>query len=178
MLPSGAQTQAPRPSRSTLLTAKLRNGALSTSILSRSLSRSARSLRLCSLWVVAAPIVLSQLGLSGARETLIDLARWPMLLGLVVLGLTTLYRYGPSLSDPQWTWLFPGNVIASVSWLILSGLFSWYIANFGNYDATYGSLGAAIGMMTWMWISMIVVLLGTELNAEIQRRPNAASSTS
>ena len=128
--------------------------------------------------VVAAPIVLSQLGLSGARETLIDLARWPMLLGLVVLGLTILYRYGPSLSDPQWTWLFPGNVIASVSWLILSGLFSWYIANFGNYDATYGSLGAAIGMMTWMWISMIVVLLGAELNAEIQRRPNAASSTS
>ena len=66
--------------------------------------------------VVVAPIVLSQLGLSGARETLIDLARWPMLLGLVVLGLTILYRYGPSLSDPQWTWLFPGNVIASVSW--------------------------------------------------------------
>jgi membrane protein len=128
--------------------------------------------------VVVAPIVLSQLGLSGARETLIDLARWPMLLGLVVLGLTILYRYGPSLSDPQWTWLFPGNVIASVSWLILSGLFSWYIANFGNYDATYGSLGAAIGMVTWMWISMIVVLLGAELNAEIQRRPNAASSTS
>ena len=127
--------------------------------------------------VVAAPIVLSQLGLSGASETLIDLARWPMLLGLVVLGLTILYRYAPSLSDPQWTWLFPGNVIASVSWLILSGLFSWYIAHFGNYDATYGSLGAAIGMMTWMWISMIVVLLGAELNAEIQRKANAASST-
>jgi membrane protein len=97
-------------------------------------------------------------------------------LGVVVLGLTMLYRYGPSLSDPQWTWLFPGNVIAAISWLIVSALFSWYIGHFGNYDATYGSLGAAIGMMTWMWISMIVVLLGAELNAEIQRKTNAASS--
>ena len=128
--------------------------------------------------VVVAPIVLSQLGLSGSSETLIDLARWPILLGLVVLGLTILYRYGPSLTDPHWTWLFPGNVIAAVSWLVLSGLFSWYIAHFGSYDATYGSLGAAIGMMTWMWISMIVVLLGAELNADIQRKANSASSAS
>jgi membrane protein len=127
--------------------------------------------------VVIAPIVLAQLGLSGASETLIGLARWPVVLGLVVLGLTMLYRYGPSLSDPQWTWLFPGNVIAALSWLILSAVFSWYIGHFGSYDATYGSLGAAIGMMTWMWISMIVVLLGAELNAEIQRKTNAASST-
>jgi membrane protein len=128
--------------------------------------------------VVVAPIVLSQLGLSGATETLIGLARWPVLLGLVVLALTMLYRYGPSLSDPQWTWLFPGNVIAAVSWLVLSAVFSWYIAHFGSYDATYGSLGAAIGMMTWMWISMIVVLLGAGLNDEIQRKANAASPTS
>jgi membrane protein len=128
--------------------------------------------------VVIAPIMLSQLGLSGANETLIALGRWPILLGLVVLGLTILYRYGPSLSEPQWTWLFPGNVIAAVCWLVLSGLFSWYIAHFGNYDATYGSLGAAIGMMTWMWISMIVVLLGAELNADIQRKANSASSNS
>jgi membrane protein len=85
-----------------------------------------------------------------------------------------LYRYGPSLSEPQWTWLFPGNVIAAISWLILSAVFSWYIGHFGNYDATYGSLGAAIGMMTWMWMSMIVVLLGAELNAEIQRKTNPA----
>ena len=118
--------------------------------------------------------VRSQLGLSGAVDTL-SLARWPALLGLAVLGLTILYRYGPSLSDPQWTWLFPGNVIAAISWLVLSALFSWYVAHFGSYYATYGSLGAAIGMMTWMWISMIVVLLGAELNAEIQRKANAPS---
>ena len=127
--------------------------------------------------VVIAPIVLSHLGSSGAREALISFGRWPILLGLVVLGLTMLYRYGPSLSDPQWTWLFPGNVIAAVSWLVLSAGFSWYIAHFGSYDATYGSLGAAIGMMTWMWISMIVVLLGAELNAEIQHKANASSAS-
>lgn len=128
--------------------------------------------------VVIAPIVLSHLGLGGASGTLIRFARWPILLALVVFGLTVLYRYGPSLSDPKWTWLFPGNAIAAVSWLVLSGLFSWYIARFGSFDATYGSLGAAIGMMTWMWISMIVVLLGAELNAEIQRKANAPSYTS
>jgi membrane protein len=116
--------------------------------------------------------------LSGVNETLVALARWPILLGVVVLGLTILYCYGPSLTDPHWTWLFPENVIASISWLVLSGLFSWYIANFGSYDATYGSLGAAIGMMSWMWISMIVVLLGAELNADIQGKADSASSAS
>jgi membrane protein len=74
--------------------------------------------------VVVALIVLSQLGLSSVNETLIALARWPILLGLVVLGLTILYRFGPSLTNPHWTWLFPGNVIAAVAWLALSGFFS------------------------------------------------------
>ena len=106
--------------------------------------------------VVLAPIVLSYLGLGGSVDALVRLARWPALMALVVLGLTMLYRYGPSLSDPQWTWLFPGNILAAVAWLAVSALFSWYIASFGNYDATYGSLGGAIGMMTWMWISTIV----------------------
>ncbi|HMD50648.1 MAG TPA: YihY/virulence factor BrkB family protein, partial [Bryobacteraceae bacterium] len=103
--------------------------------------------------VVGAPLVLAHFGLGGAVDALIRIMRWPALLALVVLGLTVLYRYGPSLKDPQWTWLFPGNVIAAIGWLAASALFSWYIANFGTYDATYGSLGAAIGMMMWMWIS-------------------------
>jgi membrane protein len=119
--------------------------------------------------VVVVPIVLSHLGLGGAVDALVRIARWPALMALVVFGLTMLYRYGPSLSDPQWTWLFPGNVLAAIAWLAVSALFSWYIASFGNYDATYGSLGGAIGMMTWMWISTIVVLLGAELNAELDR---------
>jgi membrane protein len=119
--------------------------------------------------VVLAPIVLTHFGLAGLVDALVRIARWPGLMALVVFGLTMLYRYGPSLSDPQWTWLFPGNVLAAIAWLAVSALFSWYIASFGNYDATYGSLGGAIGMMTWMWISTIVVLLGAELNAELNQ---------
>ncbi len=128
--------------------------------------------------VVVVPVFLSHFGLAGAVDALIRTLRWPLLLALVVLGLTVLYRYGPSLKDPQWTWLFPGNVIAAIGWLAASALFSWYIANFGTYDATYGSLGAAIGMMMWMWISVIVVLLGAELNVEIERETKLAPARS
>ena len=128
--------------------------------------------------VVVVPVFLSHFGLAGVVDALIRTLRWPLLLALVVLGLTVLYRYGPSLKDPQWTWLFPGNVIAAIGWLAASALFSWYIANFGTYDATYGSLGAAIGMMMWMWISVIVVLLGAELNAEIERETKLAPARS
>jgi membrane protein len=126
--------------------------------------------------VVLAPVVLSQFGLGGGVDLTIQILRWPALLALVLIALTLLYRYGPSLSDPQWTWLFPGNVVATIGWLVASALFSWYIARFGTYDATYGSLGAAIGMMTWMWISMIIILLGAELNAEIEREVRSENS--
>jgi membrane protein len=117
--------------------------------------------------VVIAPIVLSHFEWGSRIDALIGVARWPALLALALLGLTMLYRYGPSLGNPRWTWLFPGNVLAAAVWLAISALFSWYIASFGAYDATYGSLGAVIGMMTWMWISTIVVLLGAGLNSEL-----------
>jgi membrane protein len=119
--------------------------------------------------IVIVPAMLHHLGLGHGLDALIGIGRWPALLALVTVGLSLLYRYGPSLAHPQWTWLFPGNVIAAFAWLAASALFSWYIAHFGTYDATYGSLGAAIGMMTWMWISMIIILLGAELNAQIER---------
>jgi membrane protein len=120
--------------------------------------------------VVVAPIALAHLGLGGVADTLIRILRWPALLAFVITGLAILYRYGPSRREARWTWLSVGSVAAAVSWLVTSALFSWYIANFGSYDATYGSLGAAIGMMMWMWISMIVVLLGAQLNAEIEHQ--------
>lgn len=133
---------------------------------------------LCALaGVIVAPVVLSVLGGAQGAALAVSVGRWPILLALVTLGLTILYRYGPSLTRPQWTWLFPGNVLAAVGWLAASGLFSWYIGNFGTYNATYGSLGAAIGMMTWMWISMIIVLLGAELNAEIERETQSSPSS-
>jgi membrane protein len=70
---------------------------------------------------------------------------------------------------PEWRWVSWGSAVASALWLAVSGLFSWYVANFGSFNATYGSLGAVIGFMTWIWISTIVILLGAELNAELER---------
>ena len=120
--------------------------------------------------VVVAPIVLMHLGLGGVADTLVRLLRWPVLLAFVIVALAILYRYGPSRREARWTWLSVGSAAAAIGWLVSSALFSWYIANFGTYNATYGSLGAAIGMMMWMWISMIVVLLGAQLNAEIEHQ--------
>ena len=77
---------------------------------------------------------------------------------------------GQAAREARWQWLSVGSAAAAIGWLISSVLFSWYIANFGAYNATYGSLGAAVGMMMWMWISAIVILLGAELNAEIEHQ--------
>ena len=96
--------------------------------------------------------------------------RWPLLLVLAAVALAAIYRYGPSRTEARWQWLSVGSVAAAVGWMITSVLFSWYIAHFGAYNATYGSLGAAVGMMMWMWISAIVILLGGELNAEIEHQ--------
>ena len=98
------------------------------------------------------------------------LARWPVLLARRRAGLSLLYRYGPSRDKAEWKWVTPGGLVAAVLWLAVSMLFSWYVANFGSYNETYGSLGAVIGFMTWIWISSIVVLLGAEINAEMEHQ--------
>jgi membrane protein len=96
---------------------------------------------------------------------------------VVIFGLAVLYRFGPSRQHPRWEWLSAGSVAAAVAWLASSALLSWYLANFANYDATYGSLGAAIGMMMWMWVSSIVILVGAELNSEIEHQTARDSTT-
>jgi membrane protein len=119
--------------------------------------------------VVVVPIVISALGLGGGFSVVLRILRWPVLLALVIVGLAAAYRYLPCRREPRWQWLTPGSVLAAIIWFAASLLFSWYIANFGTYNKTYGSLGAAVGMMTWMWISMVVVLAGAQLNAEVER---------
>ena len=89
---------------------------------------------------------------------------------MILLGLALLYRYGPSRETPKWKWISVGSAVATVTWVVGSGLLSYYLSNFGHYDATYGSLGAAIGLMMWMWMSTIVVLFGAELNSEIEHQ--------
>ena len=120
--------------------------------------------------VVIAPIIFSVIGLSSFFSLAIVVLRWPLLLVLAAVALAAIYRYGPSRTEARWQWLSVGSAAAAIAWLIASVLFSWYIAHFGAYNATYGSLGAAVGMMMWMWISAIVILLGGELNAEIEHQ--------
>ncbi len=120
--------------------------------------------------VVVVPIVLGSLGFGSFAGRLLEILRWPALLVLVVVGLGVIYRYLPCRRQPRWQWLSVGSVFAGVAWLVSSLAFSWYVASFGTYNATYGSLGAAVGMMMWMWISMVLILVGAQLNAEIERQ--------
>lgn len=116
--------------------------------------------------VVVVPALLAALGI----ESLLALLRWPILLLAILIALACLYRYGPSRARAEWRWVTWGSVLAALLWLTVSMAFSWYVANFGSYNATYGSLGAVIGFMTWMWLSTIVVLLGAKVNAELEHQ--------
>lgn len=120
--------------------------------------------------VVVLPIVLNFVGLSGQADLLIRLARWPLMLVVIALFLAAVYRYGPSREKAKWRWVSWGAAFAALIWLAGSIAFSWYVANFGNYNETYGSLGAVIGFMTWIWLSSAVILIGAELDSEMERQ--------
>jgi membrane protein len=127
--------------------------------------------------LVVLPPVLKYLGLSGATEFLVWAGRWPVLFAAVALGLAFIYRHGPSREKPQWRWISWGSAFAAFAWLAVSMLFSWYAANFGNFNQTYGSLGAVIGFMTWIWLSAIVILIGAELDAEMEHQTARDTTT-
>jgi membrane protein len=120
--------------------------------------------------VVIAPLVLAFIGVVTPADRLLAFLRWPILLCVLVLGLAVLYRYGPSRRDAKWRWVTWGSAMAALLWLGASMLFSWYVANFDSYNRTYGALGAAVGFMTWIWLSAVIVLLGAELNAEMEHQ--------
>jgi membrane protein len=120
--------------------------------------------------MVVLPIALDEVGIAALADRLVRWLRWPALLLVVMLGLALLYRFGPSHTQPRWRWITRGSAIAAALWLGASVLFTWYAANFGSYNKTYGSLGAVIGFMMWIWISTIVMLLGAEIDAAVARR--------
>lgn len=95
--------------------------------------------------------------------------RWPVLFCLAVMGLEILYYYGPNFKRPKWQWMSWGSFIATVLWLICSSFFSLFVSNFGNYNETYGSLGAVAVLLLWFWISAMMILFGAEINAAIHR---------
>jgi len=131
--------------------------------------------------VVALPLLLGQvgvdIGLAPESRIIISLARWPLLLAILLTALALLYRFGPSRQPARWQWLSVGTLAAALLWIAGSSLLSWYLSNFANYSATYGSLGAAIGLMMWMWMSAIIVLCGAELNSEIEHQTAIDSTT-
>jgi membrane protein len=121
--------------------------------------------------VVAVPVALKLLGIPQESGTaVLSLLRWPLLYLVILFSLACLYRYGPSRTHPRWRWVTWGGAMAAAIWLAGSLVLSWYVANFGSYNATYGSLGAVIGFMIWMWLSIIIILVGGEINAEIEHQ--------
>jgi membrane protein len=101
---------------------------------------------------------------------------WAVLLLGLAIGLALLYRYGPSRGPVRLQWISWGNTLAVIVWLIVSALFTLYVANFGHYNKTYGSLGAAVGFMTWIYLSSMVFLGGAELNAQVEREQRGATT--
>lgn len=120
--------------------------------------------------LVIIPLVLKYVGLASETETSISVLRWPLLLVTVGVSLSFLYRYGPSRRNAKWRWVSWGSVVAAFLWMAASMLFSWYVATFDSYNRVYGSLGAGIGFMVWLWISAVIVLLGGEVNAEMEHQ--------
>jgi membrane protein len=120
--------------------------------------------------VVALPAVLSMVGIGNDAKLLLDLLRWPVLLIGLGVFLSLVYRYGPCRARARWRWVTWGSGVATIGWLIVSVAFSYYAAHFGSYNKTYGTLGAAVGFMTWLWLSATVVLVGAELDAEMEHQ--------
>ena len=119
--------------------------------------------------IVGIPAVLNMFELAGPGVALINYLRWPLLAIGAIVALGVLYRRAPNRDAPNWRWITWGAVIATVLWLIGSVLFSYYVANFGSYNAVYGSLGVVVILMMWLLLSVYCVLLGAEINAEIER---------
>jgi membrane protein len=116
------------------------------------------------------PLIIQALRLGFLAEALLAVLRWLLLLVLVSVGISLLYRYGPSRRHAKLRWISWGSGFATIVWLIASIGFSWYLQNFSNYEAVYGSLGAVIGFMMWTWISVIILIVGAEINAEVEHQ--------
>jgi membrane protein len=120
--------------------------------------------------IAVLPVILGGLGLGETGELVVRIAQWPLLALLVVSALATIYKYGPDRDRPKMRWVSWGAGIATLLWLIGSAGFTLYVENFGNFDETYGTFGGIIVLMLWLFLSAFVVLLGAEINAELERQ--------
>lgn len=127
--------------------------------------------------IVLIPAITNMFNFGPAIEVGATIASWVILLALFSFFLSFAYRYGPDRQRAKWKWVSTGAVIAAVLWAIVSALFSWYAKEFGNFNKTYGSLGAMIVLMTWFYLSSFVILLGGEINAELEHQTKRDSTT-
>ncbi len=116
------------------------------------------------------PDGLDDSGSTGTLRTVLQFARWPVLAVVVVLALSVLYRWAPDRDAARWRWVSPGALLVTAVWLVASIGFSIYTANFGSYNETYGALGAIVVLMLWLYITAYAVILGAELNCELERQ--------
>ena len=122
------------------------------------------------LAIVVVPAALQTMRFGSQAEWVAAVIRWPVVLATVMFGLAMLYRYGPQRTKAKLPWVTWGSVLATALWLLGSLAFSWYVSNFADYNATYGSLGAIVGLMMWFYVSAYAILLGAELNAEMEHQ--------
>jgi membrane protein len=127
--------------------------------------------------IVVVPILLGFVGLDGWTNVLLQYARWPVLFLVIIGGIALLYRVGPSRAPAAWRWVLPGSIAAAAIWLVASLLFSWYVANFDSYNETYGSLGAVIAFMVWIWVSAAIIIMGAEFNSETEHQTRVDTTT-
>ncbi|HEX9869502.1 MAG TPA: YihY/virulence factor BrkB family protein, partial [Candidatus Tectomicrobia bacterium] len=111
--------------------------------------------------------IADKVGLGSVFKLAWNILRWPVIVGLIIVAMALIYYMAPDV-EQEWQWITPGSVVAVVGWLLASLGFSFYVNNFGSYNATYGSIGAVIVMLTWMYVSGFFILVGGEINAEIE----------
>lgn len=127
--------------------------------------------------IAAYPVVIAAIPMPEFLRPVVGLTRWPVMAGLMILGLAAFYRFAPSRRSPRWRWVSWGSGLATLLWVLGSLLFSIYVGKFGNYNETYGSLGAVVVLLMWFYLSSFVVLLGAEINAEMEHQTMRDSTT-
>lgn len=124
----------------------------------------------CLAALVGLPIFLSYFPLGPVGDILARIGSWALLALMTIGGLALLYRYGPSRSNPRWSWVTPGAIFACIGWVAASYGFTLYVQNFASYNESFGTLAGIIIMMMWLWITVFVILLGGEINAEMEHQ--------
>lgn len=126
----------------------------------------------CLVLIVGISAAIASLGLARWLELIIALARWPVLATIFITALAMAYRFGPCRNDPKFRWVSVGSIVSTLLWLVLSAGFAYYVGNFGSYDEVYGSLAAVVITLLWLYLTVMTVLLGAEINGEMEAQTN------